>query len=441
MTILFLGLVTTMSMVEILYANTIQSSSLIGSLSILLFLWSWTCLALIPWKGQRFVQAPARWFRHHIVAMWLIWLFSPLVIFITAENTRVDGESGWFVILSGFWCLFLVTFVGDQADNWRVVATRLNQSRWTGVLLSLSTFILILVLVEISLRIFVFTNTYAVGPIHRQWMQRYWSPINRIGYRDYDFVPREGTRRHIIVVGDSFTAGLGVEDIDDTFPHILERLLGFGYQVNIVAQPGWHTDAQLAALHGFPFPPDVVILSYFLNDIAYWDLNANNYFNEIYPLPPLVIRPLVDNFHLPSFLYWNVYQQLLRGGEINYAASVQKAFQNPNIWSFHSRDLQAMLEWTQEQNATFIVLIWPFLTDVKASEPMASQVEIFMIDNGVPTVNLAHELRDIPPLQLIANPFDMHPNEATHYLAAEKLYELLTKMETTLVFPTSEADN
>ncbi len=429
MIILLLGLATTIGMVALLYQPQIHLLDIISPLIALLTLWVWTCLSIVPWSWRRIAHAPALYLRQHVSLLWLALLFGPLAILIIAEQARMTSDGRWpFYLLAHFWALALSTLAGSVNGDWRAVGQRLRQNRWSGALIALTTFVIIAIVFELSLRtVFIFTNTYAVGPIHRQWMERYWRPINRIGYRDYDFVPRPGTQQHIIVVGDSFTAGLGITDIDNTFPHILERSLGIGHQVNIVAQPGWNTDAQLAALHGFPFPPNVVILSYFLNDIAYWDAKANYYFNEIYPLPPLAIRSLVDNFHLPSFLYWNVYQQLLRGGEINYANSIQRAFQEPDIWNFHSRDLAAMHEWALEHDAQFIVIIWPFLTDVKASEPMANQVEVFMLDRGVPVINLAHDLRDKPPLTLIANPFDMHPNEDAHRLAAQKLYELLSQ--------------
>ncbi|MGH7822021.1 MAG: hypothetical protein ACREQ9_19845, partial [Candidatus Binatia bacterium] len=47
----------------------------------------------------------------------------------------------------------------------------------------------------------------------RKWMAEYWKPINRLGFRDADVAVADlEHKRKILVVGDSFVAGHGVED-------------------------------------------------------------------------------------------------------------------------------------------------------------------------------------------------------------------------------------
>jgi hypothetical protein len=75
-----------------------------------------------------------------------------------------------------------------------------------------------------------------------------------------------GTYR-ILVLGDSFAFGFGVED-DETLPAYLDHELGgraAGIEVLNAAVPGWATDLVTT---GFALEPDLVILTLFQNDPA-----------------------------------------------------------------------------------------------------------------------------------------------------------------------------
>jgi lysophospholipase L1-like esterase len=97
-------------------------------------------------------------------------------------------------------------------------------------------------------------------------------PSNAGGYRDLEHALAKpaGTTR-IVVLGDSFTWGAGVE-WDDTWSEHLERALrredGGAFEVVNLSQPGFGTrDEQNALLtEGFRYQPDVVVLAYVLND-------------------------------------------------------------------------------------------------------------------------------------------------------------------------------
>ena len=100
---------------------------------------------------------------------------------------------------------------------------------------------------------------------------------NALGYRDREF-PLEkpkGTFR-ILVLGDSFTFGYGVEG-DRTYPKVLEHLLNDGRQnakrryevINAGYASGYAPDTAFVYLRhkGILLKPDLVLLGYFGNDI------------------------------------------------------------------------------------------------------------------------------------------------------------------------------
>ncbi len=96
--------------------------------------------------------------------------------------------------------------------------------------------------------------------------------INSKGCRDHEYPARqssEGTR--IVVLGDSFTFGMGV-NLDDTYPKQLERMLGTrGHQAEIIncgviGHKMWHHRGTLDS-RAWGYEPDLIILGIYQNDL------------------------------------------------------------------------------------------------------------------------------------------------------------------------------
>jgi lysophospholipase L1-like esterase len=91
------------------------------------------------------------------------------------------------------------------------------------------------------------------------------------GTREYVIPKPVGTRR-VVVFGDSFTFGFGVDD-DQTYAAILEQLLDSacaGTEIEVVnaGVSGFSTSQELALLEheASPFAPDAVVVGFFIND-------------------------------------------------------------------------------------------------------------------------------------------------------------------------------
>jgi len=121
------------------------------------------------------------------------------------------------------------------------------------------------------------------------------------GTRDNGRHPAPADRPLTLVVGDSFAFGDGVND-EDSWPAILERLLG--RRVINAAVPGFGLDQavlraeQLAEIYA----PDIVILSFIPHDVlrcemSYWSGHAKPYFQvdssglRLHPAPVPPRRP------------------------------------------------------------------------------------------------------------------------------------------------------
>ena len=115
------------------------------------------------------------------------------------------------------------------------------------------------------------------------------------GRRPIDDAPTSGTRR-VLVLGDSFTFGVGVED-DETFVARAEALLNGGgggkaasaerYELINASCPGWGTENELGfwRQEGRRLRPDLLVVVYFQNDLF------DNLRNQVYRVSDGRVEP------------------------------------------------------------------------------------------------------------------------------------------------------
>jgi hypothetical protein len=89
---------------------------------------------------------------------------------------------------------------------------------------------------------------------------------NSLGYRERELGPKTPDRFRIIVIGDSYTWGQGLE-ASERFSNVLESLLGPHYEVFNFGTPGHRISDDVGELdHAAAFHPDYVLLQLYVND-------------------------------------------------------------------------------------------------------------------------------------------------------------------------------
>jgi hypothetical protein len=366
-----------------------------------------------------------RWLRTHPSAYWLM-----LVLYSTAigvdyivrfnpawgQPWRWDSAAYLLIALA---LGVVLARVGGQAGDARRMGALLAQSRFTGALLALTTVILLLFGIEGYLRMtMVRSDAFAFTLMHKTWLEIYWHPINALGYRD-NAPNADPNAQHILVLGDSFASGHGVNTIADTFPHMLAQRLGAGYSVNIAAQPGWDTNRLPPALAEYPVQPQIVVISYFFNDIGY--AMPSNPVQVTFPQG--LQKWLNDHFFISSFLYWNVYQARQSGP--NYQDALSAVYADPTVWAQQTANLGQILGWSRDRGIRVIALVWSPLVNAEPARPAMQQVLDYFAAQGVATVDMYSALANYTPAEIIVNPFDAHPNATAQRVAAEQLQALI----------------
>lgn len=351
---------------------------------------------------------------------------------------RMLSAMGMFYLLSFLWLIISLMFYGVSSSESREIVQQLKVMKpaAVGILLSLSTIIVCLAVAELGLRyLLVQSQGNGTSPFQQNWLKHYWVPINSLGYRDFAIqadLP-VGSKR-ILVLGDSLAAGWGVARIEDTFPHVLNQKLGPTYAVNIVAQPGWDTMQEFQALKTYPVKPNIIILSYDLNDIEGLAAEATSpsvisarqeYRSKRSPTPNTLAGFFIYNFYVPAYLYFNAFAPSSGDAYMNFLLA---SYQDKGTWDAQKNVLQELINWAKDNGAQIVVLIWPEEIDYGKSDQITGMLEQFLAANNTTTINMKHYMLNLTASQLYASPFDRHPNAFRHRIAADQLYAALNTL-------------
>ena len=137
-------------------------------------------------------------------------------------------------------------------------------------------FTLLIIILSFIIVEFIFRN-YAASVserptlVRQNWLNKYWVPLNNMGYRDYDYYLKDlNDKNNVIVVGDSITAGFGIKDYRNRYPNLLQEKLGNKWQIINISIPGWNIQDKVGAVLEYPYIDEVklIIFQYYFDDLA-----------------------------------------------------------------------------------------------------------------------------------------------------------------------------
>jgi lysophospholipase L1-like esterase len=260
----------------------------------------------------------------------------------------------------------------------------------------------------------------------KRWFQRHWKP-NALGFRDsIDYSPfRVSGKRRTSFIGDSFTAGHGVE-VQERFANRY-RARRPEQEVHVLAEIGLDTGGELTLLDDLldqGYQLDQVVLCYYLNDIADLSSTAHDAL-EVYRSQP---NFLCQHSYFLNTLYWRFtlahdpYAQ-------DYFDAIVRSYED-STWEKQKQRLAALHRLVRDARGRLAVVTFPFLNygpnyrGRVAHERLAT----FWKEQGVPHLDLLPVFEPYPARDLIVNPFDAHPNAKAHALAADAITEFLDQL-------------
>lgn len=309
----------------------------------------------------------------------------------------------------------------------------LKHVKKSNILLLLTSLFVTCLLMEIFFRyVFIQTNGIDVTLASQKWLQSYWKPINSLGFRDGEYTKDYLAGKHLIfIVGDSFAAGYGIKDIDKRFGNLIGSRLGNSFAVLNIAQRGWSTDDEIAALAAFPLKPDTVVLAYYLNDIEGAARKYGAYSSDVDGIyaaynSPSLFHSLRRNSFLVDFLYWRLYPLTIEKNA-GWWRWVRGVYDNKKIWEMHELELDELAFYCSSVNADMYVIIFPNLLDIPGSVAITDRIATFFAERNVKTLNLAPLLMNMKKSRLTVNSSDAHPSEFLHAFVAERMSSVIRK--------------
>jgi hypothetical protein len=301
-----------------------------------------------------------------------------------------------------------------------------------------------MLIVEIGFRIFPAHDSFAINPGNRYfWHDWVYFKLNSFGHRDREFGKKTEDTYRVLLLGDSFTEGAGL-DRAETFGRLAEadlKAFGDGKRVEIfnLGHAGANTKEEMDVLRrdGPALKPDLVILSYVFND-------AETRPNEPpYMESPAWFAPVHAAFldRLGSYAYYNGFTHFTFS-KLNFANYVDfyAAQHEPSGrgWRGVVTALDEMQTWLADRHVGGVALVWPLFESSwpRLSANLRAQVDEALSAHGFFVVDLLPDfLAAQPDLRTFAlSKIDSHPNAAANRLAAAKLVEVIRRQPSFIRF-------
>lgn len=352
------------------------------------------------------------------------WLLSLLmfIIILLLWGLVATAEYNTFLLIFFFSMIAFLWFMGSKEEDWRIIGSRLANNRLTNFFLIITTLLIAFASVELFMRwTMVETNVFGLNLPSREWVKRYYRPLNELNYRAYPPQDAADNQEHILVLGDSFAVGHGIKELDNVFAYQAGAILGENYHINLAGGLGLSPTIDYVEI--YPYQPDILVLSHFVNDIDHTIENLG--------LPDLEPTGFVawweERYFLASFAYWNLYIANQMLGEYNF--NVLDPYENEAQWTEHAARLTEFVDWSNETDAQLIVIIWPTLENIEASATADGLVADFFQLQGVPVILMVDHLVNLSVSESTVNRLDPHPNERSHRLAAEAIADVILGLE------------
>jgi hypothetical protein len=349
-----------------------------------------------------------------------------------AIGLRLAGYLYWPVYLVLLAVALAITFVTGRWLQFHFTAHPRLCNTLQGLWLSAATFAALFFVLEVVFRVFVArTDGLAITLSHLNWMKRYWQPVNSLGYRDDEWAAASlAGRTKVLIVGDSFASGVGIVDYHQRMSGVLGQMLGQKYAVMLAAQPGWDTIVEFHALETYPFPPDIVVLTYYINDIDPAAAEHGLKIDNPVPLATSPLYPLIGTSYLLNFVYFQELRLPFNHASDTFLSYLEAAYQTPAIWEEHRAQLMGFYDWSQSHHARLMLVIFPSLLKPQATSFATHKVADAFSGLPVTVINLTPGLVGEDPALNIVNPVDPHPNERLHRLAALDLCRAIAQLPT-----------
>jgi hypothetical protein len=290
------------------------------------------------------------------------------------------------------------------------------------------------------------SDTFDVTNISKRWFRRHLDAQRRepLGNRDSEPFTKFviGGKQRIAFVGDSFTAGHGVNNMADRFSDRIRAKLEAAkpgrFVVANLAEPGWETSQIEAFVHKLLIDGNdmkYVVYVYCMNDIEGfpmlspsgeldWNTPIKKSLGQIYTDAPGFF--LWRDTYLYNWLYYR-FLQARNPDSRSYFDALAECYQTTQ-WDLLSKKITQLRNDCREKNVELRIALFPFLHQLGPDNPLLdahAKLAAFCKEQGIRVLDLEPTFREHASENLTVNAFDAHPNERAHAIAADAMERAL----------------
>jgi hypothetical protein len=256
--------------------------------------------------------------------------------------------------------------------------------------------------------------------------------------------PKPADARRVLMLGDSFTFGMGVARDEDTFARRCERALNAELDLPGVARVELFNGAIIGSvtitwaqvwdeMKG-RLDPDVLVLVFFLRDGTLAG-SVPEFFDAIRDEIAARNRASWAYRHLALYRLWKDARDRERI-RAHYTRAFRRAYfgdeEETAEWRAAREHLARIVGEARARGCTVGFVVFPVLSGL-AEEPYAFQdicdlLADFAREHELAHLDLLDAFRGREGADLWVSPFDQHPNEAAHAIAAEALTPFLAEL-------------
>lgn len=343
----------------------------------------------------------------------------------------IVGMAVWLLCLA-----FAVRFLLRKRQVLKFRASKPRARRWVHAGLSLWMLLSVLTGIELVFALFMdFSDAFNTTNISKRWMEQHIdAERNQAGFRDareFTLHIPDGVYR-ICFVGDSFTAGHGIDNVADRFSNRigadLQRAHPGKYLVANLGEPGYEASLVEALVHATleqGYDVQMFVYAFTVNDIEGYSRGISDNIHSLQRLQPRFF--LFRGTYFINWLYFR-FVQFSRPESREYFRLLVEAYRSP-AWNGLKLELDQIHERCKAHGVEFRMVLFPDMDEIPSDHYMFREAHQKLVryceDAGIRVLDLEPIFQTHGNENLTVNPFDAHPNERANEIAADAIERLL----------------
>ena len=264
------------------------------------------------------------------------------------------------------------------------------------------------------------------------WNMRHWNPINKFGFRDEN---PKNAKKTVFFVGDSYTAGWGIKNIEQRFGEITaHELKKKGTPTNEINLGRYGADTKLEYylfenfIQKSNIKPKQVVLQFFVNDMDNFIIRGNNCINKIEETKWEKI--IKDGSYLANYLfslYPNNSQNNKLSKECDYLEQLKYIYNTDSIWKKEEKQLNKFKNYCKENKIKLTIVFFPFMEDLKLAKSLniENRITRYCKKENINLLNVTPLLLNTTREKRQVSITDAHASAHVHKIVGKKLATLI----------------